>query len=176
MKKMLLLSLTFLLITGRCNANDEYPPHAASTQTWRFGHQVWSNAILIPECNKADFTRDNDTPDCRSYTSGSATMHYYNWAYVHAHKNTLCPAPWRVPTKNDLEVLTEQTTLNTLVKAWGYGGLAFGNSIIDADSSAYYWSSTTNGSNHAYTLDYLSGYLIVNFTFRSYGFQVRCVR
>jgi hypothetical protein len=31
------------------------PRYAASTQTWTFGEQIWSDAIHIPECNKTDF-------------------------------------------------------------------------------------------------------------------------
>jgi uncharacterized protein (TIGR02145 family) len=45
-------------------------------------------------------------------------------------------------------------------------------------SYAYYWSSTVDSSNayDAYNLLYYSGSLLVNYTYKYYGFQVRCVK
>jgi hypothetical protein len=174
MKKLLLLSFAILLITGKCHA--QTPPHAASTQTWTFGDQVWSDAIRIPECNKASFSNSEYTPECRSYTSGSETWYYYNWAYVDANKHTLCPSPWRVPSENDYQILVLNTTLNTLINAWALSGYASGSSADNVGESAYYWSSTEDGTTFAYDLYCDSGYLYVSNTGKDNGFRVRCVR
>jgi hypothetical protein len=173
-KRILLLSFTAQLITGACPA--QTPRHAISIRTWTFGKQVWSNVIRMPECNKADFTSAGDTPDCRSYTSGSVTWYYYNWTYVDAMQTTLCPAPWRIPTDEDLEILAEETTANTLMHAWGLPGYADGMSIDSAGEYTYYWSSTPNGSAYACYLYCGYGNLDVSATRRFYGFQVRCVK
>ena len=74
------------------------PPYAASTKTWTFGEQTWSDAIHIPECNKSSFTERYYETQCRSYTQGANTWYYYNWLYVNKHAARLCHSPWRVPS------------------------------------------------------------------------------
>jgi hypothetical protein len=141
MKKILLLSFAFLLITGLCNAQVKTPPHAASTRTWRFGNQVWSDIIQIPACNKKSFDDSDDFPDCcngRSARSG----YYYNWAYVNAYKSTLCPGPWRIPTKDDFEALLSFAGYGDLNRQWGCGpfSITHGN-IADESCVHYYWAA-----------------------------------
>jgi hypothetical protein len=174
MKRLLLLSFAALLITGKCHA--QTPPHAASTQTWTFGDHIWSDVIRMPECDKADFTESYETPDCRSYTSGTATMYYYNWAYVDARKNTLCPAPWRFPSKNDFSALIAVTSRNALIEAWGLPGLAIGSSIGNVGENALYWASTEVGSTGGYYLGYTRDHLNMYGGDRDLGYPVRCVR
>ena len=160
------------------NESSDTPPHAASTGTWTFGKQTWSDAIRIPECNKSSFADSNTDPQCRSYTQDGNTWYYYNWPYVNKHAATLCPSPWRVPAEADFEILSGNTNGAALSNAWGYGGYANGSSMSSVSSNATYWSSTqvSSNTNYAYYLLYGSGGLYVNFTNEYYGFQVRCVK
>jgi hypothetical protein len=156
------------------------PPHAESGETWMwvFGKQMWSNAIHMPECNKEDFIESETEPDCRSYTENGETKYYYNWAYVNTNRNKLCPSPWRVPTKADMETLGSNSNENALFDAWGFGGNAYGSSVGSVSTGAYYWSSTEyrSGSSYAYNLGYGSSNLLVLYDTKSNGFQVRCVK
>jgi hypothetical protein len=156
------------------------PSLAASTQIWTFDDQTWSDVIHCPECNKETFEYSFTEPQCRSYTEEGKTWYYYNWKYVNANKNTLCPSPWRVPTESDFSTLISDTTItySTLIDAWGYGGYALGTSLFEVDTDAFYWSSTANGTNYAYNLGLdRSGNLdLASGNHKYYGFQVRCVK
>jgi TolB-like protein len=154
------------------------PPHAASARTWTFGNQMWSDAIQIPACNKTSFTDSYTDPHCRSYTEESNTWYYYNWAYVNTNAATLCPAPWRVPTKAGFDALGAVTTAAELHAAWGYGGYAYGSIVYYVSKDGAYWSSweTSSGANFAYSLHYNRSHLARNGEYGHYGFQVRCVK
>jgi hypothetical protein len=154
------------------------PNTANSTKTWTIGGLTWSDRVVVSACNKTSFTNSSTDPQCRSYTVSGELLYYYNWPYVNTNKSTMCPSPWRVPTKEDFDALVSATNYTTLINAWAYGGCASGSTMSNTDTIAYYWSSTENSSNanHAYHLDYNSGVLIVNDNSRSNGFQVRCVK
>jgi hypothetical protein len=153
------------------------PLAAASTQTWTFGDQTWSDAILCPDCNKEALEDSYTAPRCRSYTSDGKTRDYYNWAYVDANKEKMCLSPWRVPTKEDFQALRSNTTYSTLVDAWGYGGYARESSVSGLSTYAHYWSSSENSNNTAFILFYSeSGTLGVISENKRYGYQVRCVK
>jgi hypothetical protein len=65
MKKILII----LMLCGVCYSYaQDTPRYAASTKTWVFGYQIWSDAIQIPSCNKSSFKVSFTEPDCRSYT------------------------------------------------------------------------------------------------------------
>jgi hypothetical protein len=156
------------------------PRYAASTKTWTFGEQTWSDAIRIPECNKSSFADSNTDPQCRSYTQDGKTWYYYNWPYVNKHAARLCPSPWRVPTATDFETLSGYTDVSALSDAWGYGGITNSTSVYGTGSAIRYWSSQefssfTNGAYylHSYT-DGSVGLLYDGL--KRYGFQVRCVK
>jgi hypothetical protein len=61
---------------------------------------------------------------------------------------------------------------------WGYGGLVYGSYMYKVSTYGGYWSSTVYSSNPccAYYLYYYSSGLIVYFTNKYNGFQVRCVK
>jgi hypothetical protein len=163
-------------ITGAFAQNT--PRYAASTHTWTFGKQTWSDAIHVPECSKANFTDSYTLPGCRSYTENGKTWYYYNWAYVDRNNAALCPSPWRMPAKPDFETLANHTNNNALIGAWGYGGYATGSSVSSAGSNAYYWSSAEHGNASACSLTFgMSGYVYSQDYWAKYlGFQVRCVK
>jgi hypothetical protein len=177
-KHFFLMTMAAAAIAVSGNAQNT-PRYAASTHTWVFGEQTWSDAIQGPACNKESFEDGDTTPQCRSYTEDGETFYYYNWAYVDAYKSRMCPAPWRVPTKSDFETLVFYAGASTLISEWGYGGYANGSSVTDETSYAYYWSCTesaSSGIDGAYFLSYYSGDLLVTDTYKGNVFQVRCVR
>jgi hypothetical protein len=170
--------LTILMLFGViCGYAQNTPPHAASTKTWTFGTQTWSDAIRVPGCNKKDFKHSSKEPHCRSYTSGGKTFYYYNFPYVAKNAATLCPLPWIVPSQSDFEDLMQNTTEKALAAAWGFGGLAGGSDMRNENTHAYYWSTTEHFSGYAYDLRYADdGALEVNYYSEAYGFQIRCVK
>jgi hypothetical protein len=164
-------------VTVTQNGTTSTPLYAASTQTWTFGDQIWSDAIQIPECNKTSFTNSYDVPDCRNYTNNNITYYYYyNWAYVNTNGTTLCASPWRVPSQADFVALSGVTSAGELTSAWGLPGYAYGSLMYSVGGSTYYWSSAENGSTAAYNLGYSGGTLSVSYSGKDSGFQVRCVR
>jgi hypothetical protein len=130
MKKILFLSFAALLIAGNCHAQVKTPPHAASTRTWTIGKQVWSDAIQMPNCKN---------PSCISFTYGLSTWYYYTWEFVKANAKTMCPAPWRVPTRVDLVILINKGTGSRWPVGWRTPG---------------YWrlNAHTNPQDHEHTM------------------------
>jgi hypothetical protein len=185
-KILFLMVAAAIMVVGCKDSDDEENegantlPYAATTQTWTFGDQTWSDAIQCPECNKETFENSYTEPHCRSYTENGKTWYYYNWAYVKQNAATLCPSPWRVPSRSDFEILANNTWASALIDAWGYGGDAYSSSIVNSGSYAYYWSSTgyENGFDYAYSLLYrTNGYVNPqNTAYKYYGLQVRCVK
>ena len=56
------------------------------------------------------------------------------------------------------------------------GGVLSNNSLRNAGSYGYYWSSTPYDSSYAYSLDFSSGYIRAsNSNYHYSGFSVRCV-
>ena len=153
------------------------PPHAASTTTWTFGAQQWSDAINIPDCNKSEFTDSPNTPSCRSFNgtgTNGATYYYYNWAYVNANKDALCPAPWRVPTKGDLDAVVASATASVLLQQWPKRGWV--NSSVDpcCPNVVREWSQTEDSGSNAWAF-YDDNYDIGS-RGKNFGFAVRCVK
>jgi uncharacterized protein (TIGR02145 family) len=169
------------------------PPHAASTQTWAIGHQIWSDAIHIPECNKEDFPHSVTDPSCRSYSASGTVYYYYNWIYVDQYANALCPSPWRVPVSDDfaeLDIALGGDGSNRIdedpewvnanyINRWGgaYSGYALAEDIGQVGEGGGYWSSELNGS-YVYFLFFTSdgGIAPKNYTGKYFGTQVRCVK
>jgi hypothetical protein len=151
------------------------PPHAASAKTWVIGDQTWSDAIRIPECNKASFIKSETEPDCRSYTEGGNTWYYYNWEYVSRYAAKLCPSPWRMPTKEDFDILTENKSTG-FPDIWGYGGRANASAMENVSVHGNYWSSTENSSQTGNQMYYGSSGIFVGRFIKFYGDQVRCVK
>jgi hypothetical protein len=168
---------TIMMLCGvMCGYAQNTPPHAASTRTWTFGEQTWSDAIHCPECDKGTFEESNDDPQCRSYTYEGKTFYYYNWAYVNANKERICPSPWRVPEVEDFDLLDSNTTYSTLINAWGYGGEARGSNVYDVILNTYYWSSTEYSDSLICNLYCGCCDVSTQVSNKYYGYQVRCVK
>jgi hypothetical protein len=155
------------------------PTNAQSNKVWVFNSStlIWSDVIQIPECDKNNFTIAS-TPNCRSYTEDGKTRYYYNWPYVNANAATMCPSPWRVPSREDFVALVAATNATILETAWGYGGTA-SMMMLSVSSQARYWSSTEDSSNtsNAYSLSYTSDEVNAEASvLKTMGHQVRCVK
>ena len=86
------------------------PETAISTKTWTVGDQVWSDYIAYDDGTTTwgDVTVGAGTSGEGKYKKHNDEDYYmYNWYYVANHQSDLCPAQWRVPTKQDIEDLDE---------------------------------------------------------------------
>jgi hypothetical protein len=187
MKKNLMFTIAALIIFSGCKKEEDEttttPPYAASAQTWVFGGLTWSDAIHDPACNKQDFdggTKDNPKADGRSYTYGGRTCYYYSGRYVTEHAATLCPSPWRVPSRDDISTLVEadDASAERIASSWGFGGFALEGNIHEASSHLYLWSSRIDDNGGA--LYFWNGYGDASYEYDNQdalpGFQVRCVK
>jgi hypothetical protein len=166
-----------------CNENkkkDDHnvaaPPYATSTKTWVFGNQTWSDAIHIPECNKESFELSATEPQCRSYSYESKTYYYYNWAYVQAYAEKLCPTPWHVPTNIELEYMYKNAPNIMVELAWGFSGLANGWYLSYRDLFGFIGSMTEKNLYTSYYLGYGNGYKNMNGVNKNVGLPIHCVR
>jgi hypothetical protein len=155
------------------------PPNAASAKVWNYGSQAWSDAIQIPDCNKSTFQGSSEIPHCRSYNDNGTVWYYYNWPYVNTNKNTMCPSPWHVPTRDDFKTLSENTTASVLISAWGLGGRVDNNNVERVGAASFYWSSTgeSSGGSMAFYMVYSSTTPLGTAPIlKGTGYQVRCVK
>jgi hypothetical protein len=169
------------------------PPHAASTQTWTFGSQTWSDAIQILACDNNTFLFSNTEPHCRSYTLGQDTWYYYNWPYAMANAQELCPSPWRLPTFDEVSDLGMYTDYEELIAEWGLGGAAQYADVSYPANEAAYWTSTPyydeetgESDSQSWHLYYTNGVrmgtinlppaMALTVAGNNIGMQVRCVK
>jgi uncharacterized protein (TIGR02145 family) len=180
--------------TGAPGLLNGIPPLAASARLWTVGSQIWSDVINVPECDHDAFTNSATVPYCRSYTVSGKKWYYYNWSYVNANKNTLCPSPWHVPTKDDFIALdialggtglirgnVAQTWItDKYITAWGatYGlGRSLGSDMIFTEFT-HFWSANVDTTESAFFLEFNTvGWVGPQ---RSCcietGYQVKCVK
>lgn len=177
------------------------PEHAMSDKIWIVGEgeggvlQYWSDAIRIPECNKAAFegggTPQEPISDCRNNFSRTDLGYFYTAEYVIQNADLLCPDGWRVPSREDFAQLdrnlggtgrTEQEADGTARyngPEWGgvLGGVAWSDTAgnPDYDARAYY-----RGLPAKYESEMMLMYDEYGVFFQGnqyyYGAQVRCVK
>jgi uncharacterized protein (TIGR02145 family) len=174
------------------------PTYAASTHIWiieDYGvRQIWSDAIAMPACNKDTYDGlgySGPKADCRTSNS-TYSGHLYSWPYVHENATSLCPPPWRVPSRDDFINLDKglggtgedgQWVLGSgrfNGNAWGgaYTGFADPNGVIHSQGSVgNYWSSTENDADTSFYLNYNNSYSRPQSNYGQWaGYPVRCVR
>lgn len=86
------------------------PATAISDKIWMVGEgetlQYWSDAILLPRCDKEDFDGgDQYEPlsDCRSSLNKDVSL--FSAVFVQDHHEEICPDGWRVPLFEDFQML-----------------------------------------------------------------------
>ncbi len=139
---------------------------------------------------------------CYSNTPSNCTK--YGRLYTWAAAKTACPTGWHLPTKAEFETLFtavgDSSTAGTKLKStsgWNDCNGKNGNGTDDYSFSAlpaglrdynedyiyegydaYFWSSSENNSDYAYSmyLNYSIGSAYLYNYFKIYGFSVRCVK
>jgi uncharacterized protein (TIGR02145 family) len=161
--------------------------------------QIWSDVVRASKCEKTNFCGGVFEEvifytDCRSISGFKGSL--FSWSAVVFFGNQLCPAPWRVPTKEDfitLDILLGgtgernlgNTHFNQYTNVWksqfagyniGGGGL---NGIVNQDWLTGYWSQSEVDSTHGYLL-YLNDNIWLSEPqyrrIKDQGFALRCVR
>jgi uncharacterized protein (TIGR02145 family) len=155
------------------------PASAASTQTWTYGTQTWSDRLVATPANCSSTATLGMSSSDMLYKISDG-RYFYTWKCVDDNKATLCPSPWRVPVADDFTALINWLTETgekeaRLIADWGTGGYAMTNKISAATSYGSYWSATGGGSSANY-LVYFTTYLKVDTGYKYFGYQVRCVQ
>ena len=153
-----------------------WPPAAASTQTWTYGQQVWSDRITadVTNCTNTNTlsTSDVNATEYKVYNN----RYYYTWTCAYNNRDVFCPSPWRLPTRTDFTTLMGAVSSSTLVSDWGFGGYASGSNMANAITLGSYWSYTENNASTVYRLYYSSGTMDQLPGNKFFGLQVRCVK
>ncbi|MCL2683143.1 MAG: fibrobacter succinogenes major paralogous domain-containing protein [Bacteroidales bacterium] len=133
-----------------------------SNKTWTItlpnGSQTWSDAVQASNCSKKTTFNGGDSlyyhVDCRSNPRQKGDL--FSWLAVSRFKDSLCPAPWRVPTKDDFILLDlalggigsfspETSHRSKYLNRWGgtYGGFCDSIGALHGQKSfACYWSQS----------------------------------
>jgi uncharacterized protein (TIGR02145 family) len=175
-------------------------PEGAGTNTWTCGTQTWSGALSKAQSGCISSTNFGTTapPTSAMYRSSglySGSGYLYNWKCVNDYGTSLCPAPWRVPTRNDFVNLDKcfggsgnnrsgvalSWISTNYIKKWGFvwSGWVDGVNIRYAGIAGYYWSATEYNASYAYYLGILNDGQVnpQQLSFAKHGgYQVRCVK
>jgi hypothetical protein len=167
---------------GACNtsftaSNGQYTLTVTS-DTWTCGGRTWSGVVrkAVAGCTSVSTLSTNMSPTAQYKYNSSTNEYYYNYPCVIAAESALCPSPWRVPQKTDLESLSGCTTIARLIERWGYGGRVNGGTIEWPNDGGYYWSRDSYGSNSSYCFSYNASSSAVYDAYIYYGHRVVCVR
>ncbi|MDR0438385.1 MAG: fibrobacter succinogenes major paralogous domain-containing protein [Bacteroidales bacterium] len=183
----------------------------ASNKTWTIplpnGSQTWSDAVQASNCRKKTTFNGGDSlfyhVDCRSNPRQKGDL--FSWLAVAKFKDSLCPAPWRVPTKEDFIVLDlalggtgsfspETSHRSKYLNRWGgaFGGWCDSVGLLEGQKSfACYWSqSEDNVEDFGFSLVFSSvgAYFYTRYYFsvsfidpqfklpKNLGFTLRCIK
>ncbi len=147
------------------------PTYAIGTETWIIESsdgtikQKWSDYIEYDEKNKAaNGTLSTYNSDYREAAPGYRG-YLYCWHYMMDHKDELCPAPWRIPTKEDLinldkalggtgeNILYNLDHLATYKNKWkvSFGGHVKADGTLQYQGNYHYiWTSTSFNDEKAF--------------------------
>ena len=163
-----------ILVTNFCNPNTPgWGPSLgtvsfATDETWTVGRQIWSDAVQASNCSErpaAQFV-GNDTvtntfnADCRSLPGQKGDV--FSWCAVYRFANVLCPAPWRVPTKQDFIDLdialggTGEGVRDSLLRDKYISDSYWGGRLFLINHLGNYWSQTEHGRGSAFGLSLFS--------------------
>jgi hypothetical protein len=140
---------TFAASTGlySLTVGPTYPP-GAENKTWTCGDLVWSAEIKsdTPDCVKVSTAGITGTrPEYLVGTSG----YWYNALCVAQYPASLCPPPWRIPTRNEYSTITSCFSASALRNMWKVSGFLTGASATETNQLKNY-TSTHQGTNQLY--------------------------
>ena len=227
MKKLKLFALVLMLAIASLNAqnaplviagcnNDTIPGWGndlgvvsfATAQEWTISGngitQIWSDAVTATGCQKTLFDgspASNALSDCRCNPEFKGDL--FSFCAVSRFRYILCPAPWRVPTRQDFIDLdialggTGNSSSNLVhvtryIDIWGgeFNGSTgnqdeFGNGILSGPYRGGYWAvdnpGTLNREAQLFFSSQALGGLANNvdpraYIFRQVGLTLRCIR
>ena len=155
-------------------------------------HQIWSDAVTATACNKTVFSGENTagfSADCRSNPDFPGDL--FSWCAVVRFADSLCPAPWRVPTSRDFVALdmalggdgdgNGRGLHDRYFNSWGAsrgGECGVQGGLQNQRSIAYYWSQSEFDVTNGFVLSVIPFGSIQPQHWRSKhnGFTLRCVR
>jgi len=114
--------------------------------------QIWSGAVQAQGCRKGNVSSNNEyaggasgnfNADCRqsvhafSNSGNSRQGHYFSWCAVRRFADSLCPAPWRVPTQQDfvdldMNLVVGSTGMNRTIAV---NGVSIANQLLSYTAS-----------------------------------------
>ncbi len=169
-----------------------------SATTYTIGSQTWSAPVTASGCGTVSAFNGGSSGNFKMVCSKNSNASYgdlFSWCLVIKHANTLCPAPWRVPTRQDFIDLDKSfggtgenrnassyvSFINTnYIGKWGgaYGGYADAGSLVLQSSRVYCWSQMESSADGGYSLHLnSSGSIYPQSNNSKYvGFTLRCVR
>jgi hypothetical protein len=157
----------------------------ASTQTWVFGSQTWSDRVVATPPSCTQVTRLSTVEPRTPRYVVTSNHYYYSWFCVNSAASELCPSSssWRVPTKHDVETLAANSSLATLQKAWGVQGLSSpydSGTYIYRPEYGYLWTQTLDYGDFGFAFAYYVGgagdRTAAESLYVAFGSQVRCVK
>jgi hypothetical protein len=164
-------------VVGTLTVIDPTQPIAASTQTWTYGTLTWSDRVVATpvECEQIDAFTEYDVM-VTEYRVNNGRV-YYSSGCVIAAQTTLCPAPWRAPTADDLRI-ARAAGWETISTDWGWGGFGSSGDILGLGFTGYVYSTTRSNPGRC------NWYLrwVIDGTFRlaeatgNHGLEFRCVK
>jgi hypothetical protein len=131
------------------------PPYARSSQTWTFGSSTltWSDRILAdpPLCEKkTSLSSDATNMEFLVANYNDRDEYYYSWSCVSTSATYLCPAPWRIPTIDELVAISPLSATEITLPTWAYIGYYCGGSVLGLNTFSSEWSITPNSGYSCY--------------------------
>jgi hypothetical protein len=159
-----------------------YPPYMLG-ESYTCGQLEWSGVLRNPSCcveckGIVEMLPDNPPviPQYRDWDD--STGYYYNAACILHYAHELCPAPWRIPTRHDVDSLLKCTSYITLRETWEITGYISDGWFAHGKEWSLFWTLEAKDAENAwgYGYDITAGYLGWWWGARAKGLQLRCVR
>jgi hypothetical protein len=143
----------------------------------------WSGELRNPAgctgCKDAEEMTADNPPTLAQYRDWDEGYgYYYNWACVEQCADELCPAPWRIPTRRDVNALLKCTSYAELRAAWDITGYDSFGWLALHNEWCLSWTIAPKDEGNAWGFGYdvTTGYFGWWYGEKPKGLQVRCVR
>jgi hypothetical protein len=160
----------------------------SSTATYSRNGVMLSSPVTVTTCQKTAYNGGTNVlgmVDCRDNPGYAGTL--FSGCMLKQYASQLCPSPWRVPSKSDIEKYgcnTPGTYCNTSevvagMHGWEMGGYANGDGSILFPNRGLYWdideSDVACNCNQGTLVQeaFISANYLVNLL---YGIKLRCVQ